>query len=52
MFHRIFNIGKTALPALDYKFHPFIQGSPWGTFTAHNETSKYSNGTHPISGVE
>ena len=32
-------IRQTALPALSHQFHPFIQGTPWGTFISHNETS-------------
>ena len=29
-------IRQTALPALSHQFHPFIQGTPWGTFVSHN----------------
>ena len=35
-------IRQTALPALSHQFHPFIQGTPWGTFVSHNETSMCS----------
>lgn len=43
MFIALCGISEPALSALDHQFHPFIQGTPWGTFTAHNETFKYSD---------
>lgn len=46
------SIRQSALPALSYQFHPFIQGAPWNTFVAHNETSKCSKFLSPIHGVE
>ena len=45
-------IRQTALPALSHQFHPFIQGTPWGTFVSHNETSMCSEFLSPINGME
>ena len=45
-------IRQTALPALSHQFHPFIQGTPWGTFVSHNETSMCSEFLSSINGME
>ena len=42
----------TGLAALPYRNIQFIQGTPWGTFVSHNETSMCSEFLSPINGME
>ena len=41
----------TGLAALPYR-NIHIQGTPWGTFVSHNETSMCSEFLSPINGME
>ena len=51
MFIAPCSIRQTALSAFGYQIHSLIQGTPWGTFVSHNETSICSEFLSPINGV-